>query len=93
MSKMNNFFPNENLYDGESIENLYTVLRSMVEEAEVGLVDPLRQNLLLKDIDELHAYIMLELGMKRDALAMLAMNHPEVYDQAGELGNHISSLI
>lgn len=90
---MNYFLLMEDMYKGESIENLYKVLRSMVETAEAGQADPVQQNMLLKDIDGLHAYILILLGMEHHALEVLQMNHPEVYEQAMELGSHIKSLI
>lgn len=90
---MNHFSLMEDMYKGESIENLYQVLRSMVETAEAGHVDPMQQEMLLKDIDGLHAYIMILLGMEHHALEILQMNHPEVYEQVLKLGIHINSLI
>ena len=90
---MNHLSLMEDLYKGESIKNLYKILRSMVEDAEDGQVDPIQQHMLLKDIDGLHAYILLLLGKEYHALEMLEMNHQEVYEQVLDHGTHIRGLI
>ncbi|MBM7704190.1 hypothetical protein [Metabacillus iocasae] len=80
-------------YKGISIESLYDILRSMVEKADADQLDTSEKDSLLKDIDVLHAYILLLLGMEHHSLEMLVANHPEVYDQVFNVGNHIRSLI
>lgn len=90
---MDQAFANVNKYKGKSIESLYDVLRSMVEKADTHQFDTSEQNALLKDIDELHAYILLLLGMEHHSLEMLIANHPEVYEQVLNIGDHIKSLI
>ncbi|MGO0715581.1 hypothetical protein P5408_023585 [Bacillus subtilis] len=80
-------------YKGISIESLYDILRSMVEKADADQLDISEKDTLLKDIDVLHAYILLLLGMEHHSLEMLVANHPEVYDQVFNVGNHIQSLI
>jgi hypothetical protein len=80
-------------YKGISIESLYDILRSMVEKADADQLDTSEKDSLLKDIDVLHAYILLLLGMEHHSLEMLVANHPEVYDQVFNVGNHIQSLI
>ncbi|MED3627254.1 hypothetical protein LXE94_20950 [Bacillus subtilis] len=80
-------------YKGISIESLYDILRSMVEKADADQLDISEKDTLLKDIDVLHAYILLLLGMEHHSLEMLVANHPEVYDQVLNVGNHIQSLI
>ncbi|HGH7183829.1 TPA: hypothetical protein ACJMKN_000417 [Bacillus cereus] len=82
-----------NKYKGISIESLYDILRSMVEKADADQLDISEKDTLLKDIDVLHAYILLLLGMEHHSLEMLVANHPEVYDQVFNVGNHIQSLI
>lgn len=80
-------------YKGISIESLYDILRSMVEKADADQLDTSEKDSLLKGIDVLHAYILLLLGMEHHSLEMLVANHPEVYDQVFNVGNHIQSLI
>jgi hypothetical protein len=93
MYEMEQAFANVNKYKGKSFESLYDVLRSMVEKADTDQLDTAKKDALLKDIDELHAYILLLLGMEHHSLEMLVANHPEVYDQVINVGDHIKSLI
>lgn len=93
MYEMEQAFADVYKYKGKSIESLYGALRSMVEKADADQLDISEKDTLLKDIDELHAYILLLLGMEHHSLEMLVANHPEVYDQVFNVGNQIQSLI
>lgn len=86
-------FANANKFKKMDFESLYNLLRSMVVKAETDQLTTLEKDALLKNVDELHAYILLMLGNEQYSLEMLMANHSEVYDQVLSRGTHIKSLI
>ncbi|MDQ1147046.1 hypothetical protein QE429_003873 [Bacillus sp. SORGH_AS 510] len=93
MKKINPVFETYYKYKDKSIDSLIALLCSMVEKAENEYTETSERKSLLKDIDELHAHTLLVLGMHHHTLQMLAANHPEVYKEVYEVGDHIKSLV
>lgn len=80
-------------YEYRDINDLFKLLYSMLDEAESEQMSEFKKIQLYKDIDELHAHILLELGSFESLFPPMLSNYEEVYEKVYKYGERIKNLV